>query len=146
MFIFSPRQEDGLERVGQVVDVEDGNAVQVGDLVEVEVVGDDFGVEVLSQLDQLEINFADGGVVVLDDLNGKLRIALHALEDIEPAAASLAAGGILGVGDHLQLAKDELGDDERAFEKTGLGHIGNAAVDDGAGVQDLDIAPGGTAF
>ena len=86
------------------------------------------------------------GVVVLHDLDGELRIALHALEHIEPAASSLAFGAVLGVGDHLQLAQDELGDDERAFEKSCLSHVGDAAVDDGAGVQYLDVALGGTAF
>ena len=40
-----------------------------------------------------------------------------------------------GVGDELQLLEDELRDDERAVEKAGLADVGDAAVDDDAGVE-----------
>ena len=65
--------------------------MQVRNLVEVEVISDDLGVEILGQFEQLEIDLADVRVVIGHDLNSQQRIALHALEDIEAAAAALAA-------------------------------------------------------
>src|SRR5271169_1370869 len=110
------------------------------DLVEVEVVGDDLRVDILRQFDQFEIDFADLRIIILDDLNGEQGITLHTLEDVESAAPSLTFGAVLGIGHHLQLAKYELRDNERAFEEACLSHIGNAAVNDSAGIQHLQIA------
>ena len=66
--------------------------------------------------------------------------AAHALQDVEAATAALALRRIGGVGDHLQLAQDEFRNDQHAFEETGFRDIGDAAVDDRAGVNDLGIA------
>ena len=84
-------QDDGLQGVGQLVDVEDGQAVEPGDLVQVEVVGDDLGVHRLGQLDELGIDVADVGEIQLgdddrDDLGGFLEV----VEDVEAAPAALA--------------------------------------------------------
>ena len=82
-------QDDGLEGVGEVVDVENLDVVEVGDLVEVEVVGDDLGLPHLGQFEQLEIHFTNGWKVVRDNLDLDGGVGLHALEHVKAAAASL---------------------------------------------------------
>ena len=52
------RQHHRLQRVRELVDVEHGDAAQLGHLVEVEVVGDDLAGEALGELDQLEVDLA----------------------------------------------------------------------------------------
>ena len=136
-------EDDGLEGVGEVVDVEDLDVVEVGDLVEVEVVGDDFGLPFFGQLEELEVDFADGGEVVGDDLDLDGVAGLHALEHVEAAAAALALGSVGGVGDDLELAEDELGDDHGAVNESGFGDVCDATVDDDGGVEDLGAAAGG---
>ena len=133
-------QNHGLEGVGQIVDVEHFNVVQVGHLVQVEVVGDDLGLPLLGQLQQLEVDFADGGKIVGDDLNLELGVGLHALQHVKAAAAALALGTIGGVGHHLELAEHELRHHQRAVDKAGFGDVGNAPVDDDASVQDFGAA------
>src|SRR5581483_1957065 len=53
------RQHNGLQRVREVVDVEHFDVMQVSDLVQIEVVGDDLGFPLFGQLQQLQIHFAD---------------------------------------------------------------------------------------
>src|SRR6185437_7875723 len=47
-----------------------------------------------------------------------------------------------GICNHLQFVQNELGDDESAVEKAGVGDVGDAAVDDDAGVQNHLILAG----
>ena len=62
---------------------------------------------------------------------------MQALQDVEAAAAAVPLQRVGGVGHQLQLAQDELRGDDDAVEKSGLGDVGDAAVDDDAGVEDL---------
>src|SRR5712664_601026 len=75
------RQYDRLHCVGQLVDVQDHYAVQLRDLVQVEIVRHDLTVVDLGQLDQLHIHFADVGKVVLHDLDIEMDHFLDALQD-----------------------------------------------------------------
>src|SRR5581483_1658784 len=132
-------KNDGLEGVGQFVDVEDLDAAEVRDLVEVEIVGHDLAVVDVGEFDQLHIDFANLGKVFEHNLHFDIRHLLNALEDIEAAATAVALHGITRVRHHLQLVKNELRDDENAVEKTGFGDIGDAAVDDDAGIEDFVV-------
>src|SRR5262249_10051921 len=53
------------------------------------------------------------------------------------AAAAIALQRIGGISDELQLLQHELRDHERAVDKAGLAHVGDAAVDDDARVENL---------
>ena len=44
----------------------------------------------LLELEQLEVNFANGGEIVGDDLHLDAGAGLHALQHVEPAASALA--------------------------------------------------------
>src|SRR5260370_27858073 len=131
------RQHDGFERVGQLVDVEHIHALELGDFVEVEVVGDDFGLVELGQLNQLEINFAHGGEIILHDLHCDGSHLLDTLHDIEPAPSAVPLQRVGRVGHQLQLAQHKLRQHQHAIQKASFGNIGNAAVNDDAGIEDL---------
>ena len=98
------------------------------------------------QRDQLGVDLGDVRDVVLDDLDRRRRVLLHAVEDLEPAAAAVAAERVGAVGDVLELVEHEPRDDQRAVDEAGLDDLGDPAVDDGARVHDdLRIALAGAA-
>ena len=76
------RQHDGLQGVRQFVDVQDRDAVQLRDLVQIEIVGDDDGVQVLRQLKQFQIDFADGRIICVHDLYVERGIRLQTVEHV----------------------------------------------------------------
>ena len=101
-------QDGRLHRVGQRVDVHDADALQLGDAVEVEVVGEDHaGSALAGERDELGVDLGDSGDVVLDDLDRRARLLLHAVEDLEAAAAAVAAQRVRAVGDVLELVEHE---------------------------------------
>src|SRR5439155_15961556 len=130
-------QHDGLERVGQLVDVEHFHALKLRHFVEVEIVGHDLGFVELGQLDELEVHFADRREVIFHDLHGDGSHFLDALHHVESAASAVALERIGRVGHQLQLAQHELRQHQDAIEKSGFGDIGNAAINDDAGVEDF---------
>ena len=75
--------------------------------------------------------------------------ALHALETIEniqPAAPAGALKVILGIGDVVQLAQHEIGDVEGAINESGAHDVGDPAINDDIGVEDLGGAADGRAM
>src|SRR5581483_3809236 len=98
---------------------------------------DDLGLVELGQLDQLHVHLADGGEVVFHDLDRERGDFLDALQNVEPAAAAVALERVGRVGHELQFAQHELRDDDDPVEEAGFGDVGDAAVDDDAGVEDL---------
>ena len=95
---------------------------------------------VRAELDQLQIDFADLGEVDVGDHDVDAGHLLDLLQDVEAAAAAVALQRIGRVGDELQLLQHELRNDQRAVEEAGLADVGDAAVDDDAGVED-PVAP-----
>src|SRR5208282_2128989 len=131
------REDDGLERVGQFVDVQHGHTLELGDFIEVEVVGDDLAFVKLGQFDELHIDFADAGEIVFHDLDLDRSRFLQTLQDIEATASAIAFERVGGIGHQLQFAEHELRDYDQAVEKAGLGDVGDAAVNNDAGVENL---------
>src|SRR5438132_7327577 len=76
-------KHDRLERIGQLVDVEHADAAKLGNFVEIEIVGDDYGVELFAQLDQFEIYFAHGGKIGFDNLNVERAVVLQTIEHVQ---------------------------------------------------------------
>src|SRR5262245_46398667 len=83
----------GFERIGQVVEVDDINALDAGDLVEVEVVGDDAPAQLLGEFHEPLIDRHSPGFILLDfvQLDFDVRVRLQLAEDVEPAPAAIAA-------------------------------------------------------
>src|SRR5580658_6288678 len=116
--------------------------MKLGDFVEIEIVGDDFGVPFLGQFQQLEIDFLDGGKIVRHNLNLQIVIGLHPLEHIQAAAAALAFGAVSRVSHDLQFTQDKFGNDESPVHKARIGNVGDAAVNDHRGIENLEALPG----
>ena len=81
--------------------------------------------------------------VVLENLDVQLGHLLDALQDVQAAAAAVALQRIGRIGDQLQFAQHELRDDQTSVQKTGFDDVGDAAVDDDAGIEDLKRLAGG---
>src|SRR6185437_16647591 len=114
------RQHNGLEGIGELVDVENFYALQSGDFVEIEIVGDDFRVIALGEFNELQVHFGDVLKIVLGDLDVQVVHFLDTLQNFQTATATLAAQRISGVSDHLEFAQDELRDDDCAVDEVGL--------------------------
>ena len=110
-------QDGRLDGVREGVDVHDPDALQLGHPVEVEVVGQDDPAPRQRQRDELGVDLADLGHVVLDDLDRGAGLLLHPVQDVEPAPAAIAPQRVGAVGDVLQLVEDEARDDERAVDE-----------------------------
>src|ERR1700676_3369345 len=109
--------------------------MQLGNLIEAELVSHDpTGVD-LRQLYQLHVDFADIRKVLFDDLNGELRHFLNALEDVEAAPTAVALHRIGGIRHQLQLMQHKLGDHEGSIDESGFNDVGDTAVDNHAGIQ-----------
>jgi hypothetical protein len=67
---------------------------------------------------------------------------LDLLENVEAAAAAVALHRIRGIGDELQFLEDELRNHQRAVDEAGLAEVGDAAIDDHRGVENLVVALG----
>src|SRR5204862_4955331 len=80
------RQHDRLERVGELVDVEDVDAAQLRDLVQVEVIGDDFPLKRARELDQLEIDLANVRKIQVGDRHLDAEHLQDLLQDVKTAA------------------------------------------------------------
>ena len=76
------RDEARLDRVGQLVDVQDVDVLDLRNLVEVEIGGQQVGVQLLRQLDQLAVDSADLGEVRVNDLDVELGIVPQRTQDV----------------------------------------------------------------
>ena len=109
-FIVSPGQVNGLQRVGELVDIEDLDAAKLRDLVQIEIVRDDLRFEFLGEFDQLHIHFANRRIVVLDELHSDPGHFLNSLKNIQTAAPTIALQRISGIGNLLEFAQGQNGE------------------------------------
>src|SRR5581483_11162566 len=109
--------DDRLQRVGEVVEVEDTQALDAG------------------QLDEAPVDVGGAGDVGVEELADHVRAVLQPVDHGEAAAAPGAAHRVAGVGDALQLLEDEAGDDQAAGDEPGGDDVEDAAVDEHAGVD-----------
>jgi hypothetical protein len=65
------------------------------------------------------------------------------VENLQPPFPSGSFDRIRGIGNVLQFPEDELGNEEWALDKAGLGDVCDPTVDDDAGIENLGIfSPG----
>ena len=88
------RKNGRTKGVGEQIDVENVDALDRSDLVEIEIVGDDFGLEAERQFDELAIDIASLAGSVLDDANFVGCQLLNALQDFKATPAALAAQAV----------------------------------------------------
>ena len=66
-------------------------------------------------------------------------VALDAIEHLEAAPAARPFDGIIGIGDLLQFLEHKPRHDDDAFDKIRFDQISDAAVNDGAGVEEQEV-------
>src|SRR5262249_848338 len=133
------RQSDQLEGVGQFVQVDDLHALQLSNLVQVEVVGHDAGAKGFGQHDQALVNLvrvAQLTEIGLVHLQFHFGIGLHPLEDIQAAPAAIALNLVGTVRDALQFLKDKTGHDHLGVDDPRIAYIGNPAVNNYTRIQN----------
>ena len=113
--------------------------MQFCDLVQVEVIRDHLRAKLLGKGDQLAVDLADPRKIILRNAHLHVAHLLDAVQNIEPPPAPGPLERIGGIGNVLQFLQDELGDDDRSVEELCFADVGNPAVDDHAGVHDLDV-------
>ena len=131
------RQNDRLEGVCQFVDVQHLYALQLRELVEVEVVSDDLGIDVLSKLNQLQIHFLEARIIGFKNPHVEARHFLDLLQNVQSPPAAVPFQTVRRVGHELQLPKHELRNHQHSVHEPRRGYVGDAAVDDHAGVEEL---------
>src|SRR6185312_5617476 len=131
------RKNNGPQGIRKFVDIQNLDAVDLRDLIEIEIVGYNFAVIHLREFDQLQIDFPDIRHVVVEKLHIDSRHFLKPLQHIETASAPVPLHGIGRIGDELQLTKDKLRNRQHAIQKSCLRYFSDTSVDNHAGVQQL---------
>ena len=121
--------------LGQAVEIEHGDALKGGDAAEVGVVGEQAGALAAGEPDQLHVDGAGLGLVILEDFDFGKRMSAQVFEALEAAPAALAFDRVLGVGEQVEFIEHEPRHDERGLEEAGLADGGQAAVDEDVGVD-----------
>src|SRR4029077_21242625 len=91
----------------------------------------------LGQFDQLQIHFPDCGEIIFDNLNLQGCDFLQALQNVEAPATAVSFQRVGRVGHQLQFAEHELRGHDDAVEESRFSDVGDAAVDDDAGIEDF---------
>src|SRR5207249_8667830 len=110
---------------------------ELRNFVQVEIVRHNLRVQLLGQLDQLHIDFANRRKVVLEELHCDSRHFLNPLQNVEAPPAAVAFQRVGRICDLLQFAQDEMGYNKNSVQKSSFTDIGNPSIDDDTGVQDF---------
>ena len=106
--------------------------------IEIEIVGDNFGTSAAGEFHELLVDARLRGDILFDDADFEGGHFLEALENFKAAAATLALERIGRIGDQLKFVEDETGNAERAIEEMGFADVGDAAVNEDAGVEKFE--------
>src|SRR5262249_30638920 len=113
--------------------------LELRDLVQVKIVGDDTGSQHFGENHQPFINFlhlAQLTQVRLVNLELDLGVALHSLEHIQAAPSAVSLHLVGAVGDVLQLLQYEARHDQFGIDHPRITNIGNSAINNYARIQD----------
>ena len=113
------------------------HALEFGHLVEIQIVRDDLGIHFFRHDDELGIHFLHVRKIFVDDADVDFTHLLDPVQNVEPAPSSGPFQRVGGIGDVLQLFKDEMRHEKGAVEKSGFAEIRNPPVDDDAGVEQF---------
>src|SRR3954451_2848294 len=125
--------------LGQAVQVQHADALQLGDPLQIEVGGEEADVEAPGERNELCVHFVELGDLVVDDVQADAWVTLQAVEDLEASAAAATARRVCGVGDALELVEHEPGNEERSPQKTRRCHRPETTVDRRAAVDEQGV-------
>src|SRR5262249_44842471 len=124
--------------IGHFIQINDVDALQLGDLVQVEIVRHHASAQHLGEHHQPLIhtaNVAQFGQIGLVDLQLDLVVVLQPLQHIQPPPAAIALELVGTVGNALQLLQHKPRHDQLAVDDSRVADVGDAAVDNDTGVQ-----------
>src|SRR2546421_1012704 len=134
-------QDHGFDGVRQFVHVQHAHALQLRYLIEVIVVGNNGRVQLACDLHQLAVDLVHVAHVAgidVHDVDRRFGFLAHPVEHIQAPTPTVAAQHIGRVGNVAQLVEHEARDHHFAHDEAGGADVGDAAIDDGARVdQDL---------
>ena len=133
------REHDGAHGFGNVVEIDVVDGLEFSDFAQVVVVGEEFGVQVPGEANEFAVDFLFVGEIAVMDFDFVPGIALDAVEDFEATAAAGAFDGVVGIGDLLEFFEDESRDDNEPFEEIAVDEVGDAAIDDDAGIEEEEV-------
>lgn len=128
-------EDGGFQRSGKGVQVDERNGLELGHFAEVEVVRVKLRVEDACELEELGIDFLFLGEIHVMHAHFAARVLADAVQHVEAASAARPADGVLRIGNELQLAKNELRHHNDAFDEAAFNEIGDAAIDNHAGIE-----------
>jgi hypothetical protein len=79
------------------------------------------------------------GEIGVVDFDFVALVLLEAGEHFQAAPPAGADDRVVGIGDGLQFVQDETRDDDRPFQEPGVNQVGDASVNNNAGVQDEQV-------
>src|ERR1035437_6547010 len=132
-------EQRGFHEPADFVQVEAGDALKFGDLGEVEIVGDEAGLEIEREVDELGVHVFFPGKIAVVDADFNFRAVLKAVEHFEAASSTRSFDGIGGIGNLLEFVQHEAGDDGQAFNEFRLDEVGDPAINDHARVEQQQI-------
>ena len=135
---FTGEQND-FEAFGDFMEVHVIDLLQLGNLGEIVVVGVEPGVEVACQADEFGVHFLFLGKIAIVNAHFDVGVALDTIEHFESAAAAGAFDGVTGIGDLLEFSEHKTRHDDQAFEEMGLNQIGDAPINDDAGIEQQQV-------
>ena len=130
------RRDDGLHRVGEVVEIEDADSLDLGQPVEVVVLRHDRGAACAGQLDETRVHLWRAGKVEVHQLADDVVSLLQGLDDGKAATALGPAHAVRRVRHALQLFEHEPRKQQPPGDEPGGRHVDDAAVDQHAGVHN----------
>src|SRR5207302_1844161 len=106
---------------------------------QVKIVGEKLCAQIARQPNQFGIYFRLVGKIAIVDFYFVARIALDAVEHLQPAPAPSALDPIARVGNHLQFLQNEARHHDDSFQEVSFNQVGDAPIDDYAGIQQEQI-------
>ena len=117
--------------------------MQLGDLVQVKVAGDDLPLQVLRQQHELQVDRLSLQLwkVSIENLQVHRLIGPQAVQNVQTPPTTGPFQLVTAVGDRLQFREGESRQDQLIVKHSGRDEVGDPAIDDDAGVEDQGLEP-----
>jgi hypothetical protein len=132
-------QKDDTQGLGHFVEVDVVNALEFGEFAKVVIISEKLRAEVAGKADEFAVDSSFVREIAVVDFDLVGRVFLDAAEDFESATSASALDGIFGVGDLLKFFKHEARNDNDALQEIGFDKVGDATIDDDAGVEQEEV-------
>jgi len=83
-------QEDWLDRVRQLIDIQDFDSLEFGYPVKIKIVGNDWAMQITRQFHKFSINICDTFNIGIDNIDGDRSILLQTVEDLKSTTPTVA--------------------------------------------------------